>query len=196
MFTGIIENTARVLSSEASGKNKILWLSSPLTPELKIDQSLAHNGVCLTVDGLNTAENAYRITAVEETLLKTNLNHWMPGDTINLERAMQMNGRMDGHIVQGHVDQVATCTQIHDQNGSTVFTFSLGNGYCPLIIEKGSIALNGISLTIFNVGDNTFSVAIIPYTMEHTNMHQLKTGSVVNIEFDLIGKYIHRIHRA
>lgn len=196
MFTGIIENTAQVLHIEVSGKNKILWLKSELATALKIDQSLAHNGICLTVDQLNPAEKAYRITAVEETLLKTNMNHWQPGDLINLERAMQMNGRIDGHIVQGHVDQVATCTHVSEKEGSRVFTFDLGNGYCPLIIEKGSIALNGISLTIFDVHDNQFSVAIIPYTMEHTNMHQLKSGSVVNIEFDLIGKYIHRIQRA
>ncbi|HRN79519.1 MAG TPA: riboflavin synthase [Ferruginibacter sp.] len=195
MFTGIIENTARVLRMETRGKNKVLWLESALTSELKVDQSLAHNGICLTIDDLLPTDNAYRITAVEETLLKTNLSEWKPGDSINLERAMQMNGRMDGHIVQGHVDQVATCVRISENNGSTVFTFSLGVGYCPLIIEKGSIAINGISLTLFDVGDHTFSVAIIPYTMEHTNMHQLKTGSLVNIEFDVIGKYIQRIQR-
>lgn len=194
MFTGIIETTAILLSIESAGKNTIVWLESPITSELKIDQSVSHNGVCLTVDDLQP--NAYRITAVEETLMKTNMKNWKPGDIINIERAMVMNGRLDGHLVQGHVDGVATCIRKEDKEGSTVFSFSLGDDYCPLIIEKGSIAINGVSLTLFNVGDNNFSVAIIPYTLEHTNLKFVEPGHLVNIEFDLIGKYIHRMNRA
>ena len=191
MFTGIIETTGKIAGVEKKGSNKIFYVESALGAELKPDQSVSHNGVCLTVEEVKG--NTHRVSAIEETLLKTNLNNWLINDTINLERCLPMNGRIDGHIVQGHVDTVAECTHKIKKEGSTEFSFEIDKKYAGFIIEKGSICLNGISLTIFNIGLNCFSVAIIPYTFEHTNMHQIKTGSLVNIEFDLLGKYIQRL---
>lgn len=191
MFTGIIETTGKIAGVEKKGSNKIFYVESALGAELKPDQSVSHNGVCLTVEEVKG--NTHRVSAIEETLLKTNLNNWLINDTINLERCLPMNGRIDGHIVQGHVDTVAECTHKIKKEGSTEFSFEIDKKYAGHIIEKGSICLNGISLTIFNIGLTHFSVAIIPYTFEHTNMHQIKTGSLVNIEFDLLGKYIQRL---
>lgn len=191
MFTGIIEQTGTLHAVEQSGSNLHFWVKSALADVLQIDQSLSHNGVCLTVDQLSAG--MHRVTAVTETLEKTNLGLWQPGTMINLERCMPLNGRLDGHIVQGHADCTATCTGITDQNGSWTFDFRFPPQFASLVIEKGSISLNGISLTIFNVKTDGFTVAIIPYTFEHTNMQQLKTGDTVNLEFDMIGKYVNRI---
>lgn len=172
--------------------NKTFTLSSPITPELKIDQSVAHNGVCLTV--IAVTENEYAVTAIDETLRKTNLNSWSIGDSVNLERCMPANGRYDGHIVQGHVDSTATCVSVEDARGSWVFTFELpAQTDMSLMVNKGSVCINGISLTVVETTDKRFSVAIIPYTFEHTNMNRIKAGSVVNIEFDIVGKYIARM---
>lgn len=190
MFTGIIESLGNVISVEQAGTNKTFWIGSAISPELKIDQSLSHNGVCLTVE--ETTESTYRVTAVEETLVKSNLGTLNTGDAINLERCLSMNGRLDGHIVQGHVDCTALLVSKTDLNGSWIFTFSYPNNFRELVIEKGSIAVNGISLTVFDANVNQFSVAIIPYTYTHTNFHTLNAGQSVNIEFDMIGKYINR----
>ncbi|MBS1659780.1 MAG: riboflavin synthase [Bacteroidetes bacterium] len=190
MFTGIIESLGKVHSIETHGTNKTFWVESTLTPELKIDQSLSHNGVCLTVE--ETRGNLHRVTAIQETLEKSNLGSWNPGDLVNLERCMILNGRLDGHIVQGHVDTVATCIQRIDKDGSWEFRFEFPKKFSHLVIEKGSISLNGISLTIFNVKKTKFDVAIIPYTYEHTNMQSLKKDSIVNLEFDMVGKYVTR----
>ncbi|MES2848893.1 MAG: riboflavin synthase [Bacteroidota bacterium] len=191
MFTGIIETTGIIEKITTSGTNKTYWIKSPVSAELKVDQSVSHNGVCLTVEGVNA--DIHQLTAIEETLLKTNLKSWKEGDTVNIERCLQMNGRLDGHIVQGHVDTTGTCISAQEKNGSWEYSFEIDNQFAGLIIEKGSIALNGISLTIFNVKQNSFTVAIIPYTYTHTNMQQLKAGDKVNIEFDMIGKYVNRI---
>ncbi|HLK29467.1 MAG TPA: riboflavin synthase [Puia sp.] len=191
MFTGIIENTGIVSKVISKGTNKTFWIESPVSAELKIDQSLSHNGVCLTVEEIN--EGTYRVTAIKETLKKANLGSWKKGDIINLERCVQMNGRIDGHIVQGHVDTTAVCTSIKDLKGSWELTFEFPKKFSHLVIEKGSIALNGISLTIFNVRKKSFSVAIIPYTFEHTNIKSLTKGNQVNLEFDMIGKYVARL---
>lgn len=191
MFTGIIEGLGTVAKLETIGSNKRLTVKSELSKELKVDQSIANNGICLTV--INCDDSSFQVDAVAETIAKTNLGHWKEGDKINLERCMLMNGRLDGHIVQGHVDQTAKVIDIQNQNGSWLFTFSV-NGDTKLIVEKGSVCINGVSLTTFNLGDNSFSVAIIPYTYEHTNFHTLKTGDLVNIEFDIIGKYVQRLH--
>lgn len=193
MFTGIVEQAGIINTITDEGGNRQFWISSPLTPELKIDQSLSHNGVCLTVDALKNQE--YRVTAVAETLTKSNAKDWNPGDYINLERAMVMNGRLDGHLVQGHVDATATCTGITDKKGSWEFQFRFPREYAHLVIEKGSIAVNGISLTAWNVDLEHFTVAIIPYTYHHTNLRYLKPGQTVNLEFDMIGKYIHRFQQ-
>lgn len=190
MFTGIIEATGKINSTEINGTNKSFWITSPISNELKIDQSVSHNGVCLTVDG--TAEKMHRVTAIEETLAKTNLNHLKENDTINLERCMQMNGRLDGHIVQGHVDAIATCIDVEEKNGSWEFRFQFPAEFAHLIIEKGSVCLNGISLTAFDIKFNSFKVAIIPFTYEHTNINSIKKNSTVNIEFDILGKYLAR----
>ena len=179
--------TVTQISSEHS--NKTFTLSSPITSELKIDQSVAHNGVCLTVVAINGDE--YSVTAIDETLTKTNLNHWMVGNLVNLERCMPANGRYDGHIVQGHVDTTATCTSVEDAQGSWLFTFELpALSNSSLMVDKGSVCINGISLTIVKTEGYHFSVAIIPYTFEHTNMNSIQAGSIVNIEFDIVGKYI------
>lgn len=190
MFTGIIEATARVESVTEQGSGRTFWLSSPISPELKPDQSLSHNGACLTVEEISNSQ--YRVTAIHETLQKTNLGDWHVGDQVNLERCMQLTGRLDGHIVQGHVDARGTCTGMQAKEGSWEYQFSFPSSFAPLIIEKGSICVNGISLTCFNVTDSAFTVAIIPYTYEHTNMQQVKEHSVVNLEFDVLGKYIQR----
>ena len=188
MFTGIIESLGKIDTIEINGTNKIFWVSSPLSNELKIDQSISHNGVCLTVD--QRKDGLHRVTAIQETLEKSNLGHWQPGALVNLERCMLMNGRLDGHIVQGHVDSTATCLKRHDLDGSWEFRFEFPKKFSHLVIEKGSISLNGISLTIFNVKKSRFDIAVIPYTFEHTNISKINVGSRVNLEFDIIGKYI------
>lgn len=190
MFTGIIETTATVFAIQKEGSNKKITFNSTLATELKIDQSVAHNGVCLTVVEIIDHE-LYAVVAIQETLQRTNLDTWVVGDKINIERCMPANGRFDGHIVQGHVDTTATCMNVVDKNGSWEFTFELRNeNDSLLIVPKGSICINGISLTVAMVNAKIFSVAIIPYTYEHTNMHQINASSIVNIEFDIIGKYI------
>jgi riboflavin synthase len=191
MFTGIIESTGHVQSIISEGTNKTFWVRSPISSQLSIDQSVSHNGVCLTVEEIK--DSMHRVTAIDETLNKTNLGSWETGSSINLERCMQMNGRLDGHIVQGHVDTTAVCTRVVEKDGSWEYSFETDKKFAGLMIEKGSIALNGISLTIFNVKDDGFSVAIIPYTYEHTNMQHLKVSDKVNIEFDMIGKYVSRL---
>lgn len=191
MFTGIIETIGKVTGLEQKGGNLDIVIESVLAPELKIDQSVAHNGVCLTVTGISG--NQYTVTAVEETLQKTNLGRLVIGDGVNIERCMQMNGRLDGHIVQGHVDQTAICTSKTAHDGSWVYRFEYDPSAGNVTVEKGSICLNGISLTVFNSTSNGFSVAIIPYTFEHTNMHNLEPGDTVNLEFDIIGKYVARL---
>ena len=192
MFTGIIESTGIIKEVIDEGSNKTFWISSPISKELKVDQSLSHNGVCLTVEEIK--DGMHRVTAIEETLLKTDLANWKAGTVINLERCMLLDGRIDGHIVQGHVDGIATCIDVVDKKGSWEFSFQFEIQFAKYIIEKGSITINGISLTLFNIGTDTFTVAIIPYTFEHTNMKTLKKDDLVNLEFDMIGKYIIRIH--
>ncbi len=191
MFTGIIEAIGTLSQITTEGSNTHFSFSSPLTAELKVDQSLAHDGVCLTV--VEVSPEGYRVTAIAETLQKTNLSTWKVGKKVNLERCMSANGRFDGHIVQGHVDQIGTIQRIADQDGSwlvdVTFDAALGN----VTVEKGSITMNGTSLTCFNSAPGSFSVAIIPYTYEFTNFHQLKAGDIVNLEFDIVGKYIQRI---
>ena len=191
MFTGIIEQTGKIINIVEQGSNRSFWVESALAGSLKMDQSVSHNGVCLTVEEVK--DNLYRVTAIDETLKKTNLGQWQTGTLVNLERCMQMNGRIDGHIVQGHVDTTAICSLISEKTGSWEFTFQLNPAFAGLMIEKGSIAVNGISLTLFNVSQNGFTVAIIPYTYAHTNMQTLKQSETVNIEFDMIGKYVNRI---
>lgn len=188
MFTGIVEKIGRVAKISLQGKNRHFFIESELAPELKIDQSVAHNGVCLTVVGIQG--KVYEVVAIDETLQKTSLGTWQVGDRVNLERAMKLGDRLDGHIVQGHVDQTGFCHSIEDAQGSRIFTFhydpSLGN----MTIEKGSITVNGVSLTVVNSQKGAFSVAVIPYTYEHTSFHTLKQGDKVNLEFDVIGKYV------
>ncbi|HOZ78136.1 MAG TPA: riboflavin synthase [Ferruginibacter sp.] len=191
MFTGIIETTGFIHKIILSGTNRTFCVKSPISQELKVDQSVSHNGVCLTVEAIN--DGMHQLTAIEETLAKTNLGDWQEGDTVNIERCLQMNGRLDGHIVQGHVDTTGTCTVAIEKNGSWEYSFEIDKKFASLIIEKGSISLNGISLTIFNVKEDGFTVAIIPYTYTHTNMQFLKAGDKVNIEFDMIGKYVNRM---
>lgn len=191
MFTGIIETLGTVEEVKTAGTNKTFWISSPLSHEFKIDQSISHNGVCLTVEEVKS--NRHRVTAIAETLQKSNLNHWETGGLVNIERCMLMNGRLDGHIVQGHVDTTATCIDKQELDGSWEFRFRFPAQFGSLVIEKGSISLNGISLTIFNVTDNEFSVAIIPYTFEHTSIKTIQPTGIVNIEFDMMGKYVSRI---
>lgn len=191
MFTGIIEKTGIIKEMISQGTNKSFWIESALSPQLKIDQSLSHNGICLTVEEIK--DGRHRVTAIEETILKTNLNSWDINTIINLERCMQLNGRLDGHIVQGHVDCTAECIKVIEKEGSWEFTFAFPKQFAAFIIEKGSVTVNGISLTCFNVTENSFTVAIIPYTFEHTNMSSLKKAGMVNIEWDVIGKYVARI---
>ena len=190
MFTGIIEALGVVREISEAGTNKSFWIESPLSAGFKIDQSIAHNGVCLTVEEIQG--NWHKVTAVAETLEKTELHRWDPGTFINLERSLLPSSRLDGHFVQGHVDTTGVCRKIRDKNGSYEFEFEFSKNFAPLIIEKGSICLNGISLTAFGVKKNAFKVAIIPYTYQHTNLQYLKEEDEVNLEFDLIGKYILR----
>lgn len=191
MFTGIIEASGTIRNITYEGSNVHFDIDSSLSPELKIDQSLAHDGVCLTV--VQTAPDSYRVTAIDETMQKTNLSQWKVGKKVNLERCMPAYGRFDGHIVQGHVDQVGKVKSIADQNGSWVFDVEFDQEPGNVTVEKGSITINGTSLTCFNSRPGAFSVAIIPYTFEHTNFHQLVAGDLVNLEFDILGKYIQRI---
>ncbi|WP_276495839.1 riboflavin synthase [Pontibacter litorisediminis] len=191
MFTGIIEALGHVTDIQQDNTNKHFTLTSPFTQELKIDQSVAHNGVCLTV--VKIEGDKYTVTAIDETLRKTNLNHLKVGDPVNLERCMVANGRFDGHVVQGHVDQTGTCEAVEDEQGSWVFTFRYDASRGNVTVEKGSICVNGISLTVVNSKEDRFSVAIIPYTYEHTNLHTVKPGDTVNLEFDIIGKYVARL---
>ena len=190
MFTGIIENLSEIKEINKEGDNLSISLKSEITNELKIDQSLSHNGVCLTVVDIN--DNIYKVTAIKETILKSSIKNWKIGDMINIERAMKLGDRLDGHMVQGHVDQTAICTKISEENGSWYFYFEYQRS-SNLTIEKGSISINGVSLTIVESMDNRFSVAIIPYTYDNTNFKNIKVGDLVNIEFDMIGKYIHKI---
>ena len=191
MFTGIIEGFGKVIELKSDQENLHIRVESKLTQELKIDQSLAHNGVCLTV--VDIKENQYVVTAVQETLLKSNLVNLKLGDFINLERAMKMNGRLDGHIVQGHVDQTGKCIQVINKDGSWIYEFEYSAEPGNITIEKGSITINGVSLTVIKSGINSFSVAIIPYTYENTNFNFIEVGDIVNLEFDMIGKYIKKI---
>jgi len=191
MFTGIIETLGKVAELKQEQGNLHITVESDISAELKIDQSVAHNGVCLTVVGLNN--NQHTVTAIEETLNKTSVGHLKVGDLVNLERCMQMNARLDGHIVQGHVDQTATCTAYKELDGSWEYTFTYDATQGNVTVEKGSICINGISLTVVNSKENSFSVAIIPYTYEHTNLQHVREGSVVNLEFDIIGKYVARL---
>ncbi|TXE08329.1 riboflavin synthase [Gelidibacter salicanalis] len=192
MFTGIIEDLGVITNLEQDQDNLHLTVKSNITPELKIDQSVAHNGVCLTVTSLNNLE--YTVTAIRETLLKTNLGDLTVNDEVNLERAMKLGDRLDGHIVQGHVDQTAICKSVEFQNGSWLFTFTYDPALTNMTIEKGSITVNGVSLTVVNSKKNEFSVAIIPYTYEHTTFKLFKENTVVNLEFDVLGKYIKRLY--
>jgi len=191
MFTGIIETIGRVTDILPSGTNKTFWITSSFSDELKIDQSVAHNGACFTVEEIKKGH--HRVTAIRETLGKTNFNAIQIGDAVNLERCLRMNGRLDGHIVQGHIDSIAKCVERTDLTGSWKFRFRIDPGFAVSIIEKGSITLDGISLTIFDVNRHEFSVAIIPYTFENTNIQHLLPGMTANVEFDLIGKYVARI---
>lgn len=196
MFSGIVEEAAKVVALRKEQENLHITMECSFVNELKIDQSIAHNGVCLTV--VDLTGNTYTVTAIQETLNRTNLGMLEINSKVNLERSMLMNGRLDGHIVQGHVDQTAKCTNISEADGSWYFTFEYAfdkemakRGY--MTVDKGSVTVNGVSLTVCNPTDSTFQVAIIPFTYEHTNFHQLKVGSVVNIEFDIIGKYVSRM---
>ena len=191
MFTGIIEQTATITDIQENGSNKTFTLRSDIARELKVDQSVSHNGVCLTVE--TTDGDQYTVTAIRETLYITTGKNWKTGDKLNLERCLRFDGRLDGHIVQGHTDTTAQCISVTDKIGSWEYRFRINEKFAALIIEKGSIALNGISLTIFGLSKNEFTVAVIPYTYEHTNMHLLKENDEVNIEFDMIGKYINRM---
>jgi riboflavin synthase len=193
MFTGIIETMAEIRQLTREGSNVHIDLASPIQTELKIDQSVSHNGVCLTV--VDVKVDFYRVTAVQETLEKTNLTDWKVGSKVNVERCMPANGRFDGHIVQGHVDQVGTVELIVEKDGSWEFDFSYDPSFGNLTVEKGSICVNGTSLTCFNSRKGGFTVAIIPYTFDHTVFHQMAVGDRVNLEFDVVGKYIQRILR-
>jgi len=192
MFTGIIETLGIVKEIQKDGDNLHLTITSDITKELKIDQSVAHNGVCLTVVGIDN--NDYTVTAIKETIDKTTLGEWQVGNLINLERAMKLGDRLDGHIVQGHVDQTGVCKSITEANGSWYFSFEYDSQLNNITIEKGSITVNGVSLTVVNSQANGFSVAIIPYTFEHTNFKTFKVGSKINLEFDVVGKYVARLH--
>ena len=190
MFTGIIENLSEIKEIVEEGDNLSISFYSNITDELKIDQSVSHNGICLTV--VKIENNIYNVTAIKETILKSSIKNWKVGDLINIERAMKLSDRLDGHMVQGHVDQTAICKKILEENGSWYFDFEYDKSD-NLTIEKGSIAINGVSLTVVNSNQNTFSVAIIPYTYNHTNFKNISIGDLVNLEFDMIGKYISKI---
>lgn len=188
MFSGIIESTGKIIKISSDGSNKHFEISSGISAETHIDQSIAHNGVCLTV--VANSENSHTVTAIKETLEKTNLDFWKIGDEINLERSLLATSRIDGHFVQGHVDTTALCNRIKSEDGSWYFYFTIDEAYIKLIVKKGSIAINGVSLTVVEVTGNQFSVAIIPYTYQHTNFKNMKAGDTVNLEFDILGKYI------
>ncbi len=190
MFTGIIEKKGIIQEVFTTGTNKTFRISSPLYNDLKIDQKRSHDGVCLTIEDLS--DGLHQVTAIAETLAKTNLGSWQQGGQVNLERCMQLNGRLDGHFVQGHVDSTAECLEVTDRNGSWEYRFGFDKQFTRLIIEKGSVTVNGISLTCFNVTEDQFTVAIVPYTYEHTNISTVKKGHRVNIEWDMIGKYVSR----
>ncbi len=190
MFTGIIETIGTVKDLIINGSNRSFWVESPISTELRIDQSVSHSGVCLTVE--EVSGNRHKVTAIEETLLKTNLGGWNKGTLVNLERCLQLNDRLDGHIVQGHTDATGICTAIKEKKGSWEFTFSFPKKFAPLVIEKGSVSVNGTSLTAFDVKKKSFTVAIIPYTFEHTNIKNIQVGDTVNLEFDIVGKYLLR----
>lgn len=190
MFTGIIETIGIIKEVVNEGSNVHFWIASSITPELKIDQSVAHNGVCLTVVAI--AGDLYKVTAVEETIKKTGLGAWKAGDRVNLERALKLGDRLDGHFVQGHVDATGICIEKRTLEGSWLFSFRFPEQFASLIIEKGSVCINGVSLTLFNISENEFTVTIIPYTFEHTGFQQLEPGDVVNLEFDVLGKYFLR----
>ena len=191
MFTGIVEAMGSLVRKEAKGTNVEFWFTSPFTQELKVDQSLAHNGVCLTV--VEILGDQYRVTAIDETLQKTNIGDVVIGQKVNLERCMAANARFDGHIVQGHVDLTGTCTEIKDQQGSWEYRFTYPASSGHVTVEKGSICVNGTSLTVVDSQDDSFTVCIIPYTYEHTVFHQLRLGDRVNLEFDILGKYIKKL---
>lgn len=188
MFTGIIETLGEIKAIKKEGTNVHFTVASPISNELKIDQSVSHNGVCLTV--VEMGNGWHTVTAIEETMIKANLGSWEVGDKVNLERAMMANARLDGHMVQGHVDSTAICKNISEADGSWYFTFEYRPGDGHILVDKGSVCVNGVSLTVVSPVDHTFQVAIIPYTYEHTNFHTFKIGDPVNIEFDIIGKYI------
>ena len=191
MFSGIVEDIAQVVSIEMEQNNMHITLACTFVNELTIDQSIAHNGVCLTV--VRKTDTTYTVTAIKETLIKSNLGRLKVGDKVNLERSMLLNDHLDGHIVQGHVDQIATCISVKEADGSWYYTFSYNPSSGNLTVEKGSIAVNGVSLTVVHSQINSFQVAIIPYTYQNTNFHQIIPGSIVNLEFDIIGKYVKRI---
>lgn len=192
MFTGIVEHMGEVVSLEREAENLHISMRTPISQELKIDQSVAHNGVCLTVVAIEG--DVYKVTAIQESLQKTNLGDLQVGDQVNIERCMKLGDRLDGHLVQGHVDQTAKCVEVVEVDGSWYYTFShenLGN----ITVEKGSICVNGVSLTVVNSQDDSFSVAIIPYTYDHTNFHAIKEGTIVNLEFDILGKYLTKMYQ-
>lgn len=190
MFTGIIEATGTIAENTVSGSNRVIWIESPLSPDFKVDQSVCHDGVCLTVEEIKNG--AHRVTAIEETLKKTSLGNWQPGRKVNLERSLRPDSRLDGHFVQGHVDCTGTCLDILQKDGSREITFGFPSSFAALVIEKGSICVNGVSLTVFDVSMERFTVAVIPYTFENTNLQEVNKGDRVNIEFDILGKYIQR----
>ena len=191
MFTGIIENTGILKDIHIDGSNRTFFIEADISAQLSVDQSVSHDGVCLTVE--NTHHSIHQVTAIEETLKKTTLKNWEIGKIINLERCIQLSRLMDGHIVQGHVDGLAICSDRIIKEGSWEFQFSFDRNFAALIIEKGSVCINGISLTAFNVSENYFTVAIIPYTLAHTNLQSLEVGMAVNVEFDVLGKYVQRM---
>jgi len=190
MFTGIIENEGVIKNVIEKGGNKSFWIKSPVSSKLKVDQSLSHDGVCLTIE--KVTGNKHCVTAIEETLNKSTLGNWQTGQIVNLERCLKINGRLDGHFVQGHVDSTGTCIKKTEKNGSWQFTFQYPQKFENLVIEKGSITINGISLTVFNVVNNIFDIAVIPYTYKNTNIRFVEPGNNVNLEFDMVGKYINR----
>lgn len=192
MFTGIIETLGTIQEIKKDKDNIHITIDSAITSELKIDQSVAHNGICLTV--VDIKDSLYTVTAIGETIKKTNISDWKKGDSVNLERAMKLGDRLDGHIVQGHVDQIGTCIATNETNGSWSYTFQYDDALNNITIEKGSITVNGVSLTVVDSKKNEFSVAIIPYTFEHTNFHDFKVGTKINLEFDVIGKYVSRLY--
>jgi riboflavin synthase len=195
MFTGIIEAAGRIVATREEGSNRRLTIQAPLAPALKVDQSLAHNGACLTVEAVHPAQNQYEVVAIAETLQRTSLGGLREGHVVNLERSLRADARLDGHFVQGHVDGLGYVDRIESQDGSWLFRFRYPDDYAHLLVEKGAICVNGVSLTLVEAGAEHFSVAIIPYTYEHTNFHELAEGEAVNLEFDVLGKYVHRLVR-